>query len=146
VLAKYLVDEFEDSGGRPYLMRVNKDLTHPCRLKLEPKKDQLMLIRVSPYTGLEEAFEVEMDWLCLTKQATRFQKSIGRAHGRAHLFIHVPKFRIVPAAIARPVGGGKVVRVWKVIKVEEEEDEHMDDQNFLPSTLLRWRWRLPPDA
>ena len=61
--AKYLLGEFEDARGRPYILLVNKDLSRPFRFRIEAKKQGAKLIHISPYTGQEEPFEGEMDWL-----------------------------------------------------------------------------------
>jgi hypothetical protein len=61
--AHFLVGEFEDQQGRPYLMIVNKDLRHSFRFRIRLRQDGRKLFRVSPYSGMEEAFGGEMDWL-----------------------------------------------------------------------------------
>jgi hypothetical protein len=63
VAGRFLVGEFEDDRGRPYLMIVNKDLNNSFQFRLHLVKENAKLIRVSPYTGKEEAFGGEMDWL-----------------------------------------------------------------------------------
>ena len=60
--ARYLIGEFEDAQGRPYFMIVNKDLSQSFRFRVELKREG-KLIRVSPYSGREEPFGREMDWL-----------------------------------------------------------------------------------
>jgi hypothetical protein len=60
--ARFLVGEFEDTSGRPYFMVVNKSLTQSYRFAVELKNPG-NLIRVNPYSGQEEPFHGEMDWL-----------------------------------------------------------------------------------
>jgi hypothetical protein len=60
--ARFLVGEFEDTTGRPYFMIVNKSLTESYRFAVELKNPG-NLIRVNPYSGQEEPFHGEMDWL-----------------------------------------------------------------------------------
>jgi hypothetical protein len=61
--AKYLLGEFEDAHERPYILLVNKDLSRPFRFRIRTKKQGAKFIHISPYTGQEEPFEGEMDWL-----------------------------------------------------------------------------------
>ncbi len=61
--ARCLIGKFEDPSGRPYLLLVNKDLGHSFRFALQFQKEGRRLYRVSPYTGREEPFGREMDWL-----------------------------------------------------------------------------------
>lgn len=60
---RFLVGEFEDGSGRPYLMLVNKDLNQSFRFRIELRDARSKLLRVSPYSGKEEPFGREMDWL-----------------------------------------------------------------------------------
>ncbi len=60
--ARFLIGEFEDAQGRPYFMIVNKDLAQSFRFRIELKREG-KLIRTSPYSGREEPFGREMDWL-----------------------------------------------------------------------------------
>jgi len=60
--ARYLIGEFEDGANRPYLMIVNKDLSHSFRFNIHLKHGG-KLMRISPYSGREEPFGREMDWL-----------------------------------------------------------------------------------
>jgi hypothetical protein len=60
---RLLLGEFEDGQGRPFLMIVNRDLNNSFQFRLHLLKENAKLIRVSPYTGKEEAFGGEMDWL-----------------------------------------------------------------------------------
>jgi hypothetical protein len=59
---RFLIGEFEDAQGRPYFMIVNKDLVQSFRFRIELKREG-KLLRVSPYSGREETFGREMDWL-----------------------------------------------------------------------------------
>jgi hypothetical protein len=63
VAGRFLVGEFEDGQARPYVMIVNKDLNNSFQFHLHLLKENAKLFRVSPYTGKEEAFGGEMDWL-----------------------------------------------------------------------------------
>jgi len=60
---RFLVGEFEDDRGRPYFLIVNKDLRNSYQFRVRLKQGDRKLIRVSPYSGEEEAFGREMDWL-----------------------------------------------------------------------------------
>ena len=60
---RFLVGEFEDEGKRPYFLVVNKDLGNSFRFRVVLKKADGKLFRVSPYSGKEEPFGREMDWL-----------------------------------------------------------------------------------
>jgi hypothetical protein len=63
VAGRFLIGEFEDSGGRPYFLIVNKDLKNSFQFKIHLRQAQRKLIRISPYTGEEQPFGREMDWL-----------------------------------------------------------------------------------
>ena len=63
IAGQFLVGEFEDQQGRPYLMLVNKDLNHSFRFAIHLKQPGRKLIHISPYSGKEEPFGREMDWL-----------------------------------------------------------------------------------
>lgn len=63
VAGRFLIGEFRDSGGRPYFMIVNKDLRNSFQFQVELKDAGHRLIRISPYSGKEEPFGREMDWL-----------------------------------------------------------------------------------
>jgi hypothetical protein len=63
VAGRFLVGEFEDQERRPYFMIVNKDLKNSFQFKVRLKQEGRKLIRVSPYSGNEEPFGREMDWL-----------------------------------------------------------------------------------
>ena len=61
--ARFLIGEFTDAQGQPYFMIVNKDLNHSFRFVIHLKESARKLMRVSSYSGKEEAFGREMDWL-----------------------------------------------------------------------------------
>lgn len=63
VAGRFLIGEFEDSNRRPYLLIVNKDLRNSFQFRVRLKQAAGKLIRVSPYSGEEEPFGREMDWL-----------------------------------------------------------------------------------
>ncbi len=63
VAGRFLVGEFEDAAGRPYFMIVNKDLKNSFQFAVRLKQKDRKLIRISPYTGQEQLFGREMDWL-----------------------------------------------------------------------------------
>lgn len=63
IAGQFLIGEFEDPQGRPYLMLVNKDLNHSFRFAIHLKQPGRKLIHISPYSGKEEPFGREMDWL-----------------------------------------------------------------------------------
>jgi hypothetical protein len=58
-----LIGEFEDGEGRPFFLIVNKDLKNSFQFKIRLKQEGRKLLRVSPYSGQEEPFGREMDWL-----------------------------------------------------------------------------------
>lgn len=60
---RILVGEFEDDRARPYFLIVNKDLENSFQFRVHLKQDGRKLIRISPYSGQEEPFGREMDWL-----------------------------------------------------------------------------------
>jgi len=62
VQARFLIGEFTDESGRPYLMLVNKDLNNSFQYKINLRKPG-RLIHVSQYSGREEPFGREMDWV-----------------------------------------------------------------------------------
>jgi hypothetical protein len=62
VAGRFLVGEFEDEQRRPYFLLVNKDLNHSFQFRVRLRKGG-KLFRVSPYSGREEPFGREMDWL-----------------------------------------------------------------------------------
>src|ERR1700730_3985729 len=61
--ARFLIGEFTDDSKRPYFLIVNKDLKNSFQFQIQLKQDSRRLIRVSPYSGQEEPFGGEMDWL-----------------------------------------------------------------------------------
>jgi hypothetical protein len=61
--ARFLIGEFEDEQKRPYMMLVNKDLAQSFRFAIQWKTPPAAVRRISPYTGREEPFGREMDWL-----------------------------------------------------------------------------------
>lgn len=63
VQARLLIGEFTDDAGRPYVMLVNKDLYNSFRYSIQLKNSRQKLIHVSPYSGREEPFGREMDWI-----------------------------------------------------------------------------------
>lgn len=63
VQGRFLVGEFSDDQGRPYFMLVNKDLNNSFRYEIQLKDPVGTLIHVSPYSGEEESFGREMDWV-----------------------------------------------------------------------------------
>ena len=63
VIGRFLIGEFEDNQQRPYFMIVNKDLKNSFRIKIHLKQDGRKLIQISQYSGQEEPFGGEMDWL-----------------------------------------------------------------------------------
>jgi hypothetical protein len=63
VAARYLLGEFKGEDGRPYLMLVNRDLSHSLNFSIKLKQPQMHLKRISPYTSQEEDFGGETDWL-----------------------------------------------------------------------------------
>ncbi len=62
-MGRLLVGEFEDSGGRPYIVLVNKDLRNSFQFSTRTRPEGRKLFRISPYSGREEPFGREMDWL-----------------------------------------------------------------------------------
>lgn len=63
VAGRFLVGEFEDGQGRSYFVLVNKDLHHSFQFRVQLRRQVRQLLRVSPYSGREEPFGREMDWL-----------------------------------------------------------------------------------
>jgi hypothetical protein len=63
VAARFLVGEFEDPDRRPYFLIVNKDLKNSFQFRIRLKQQEGKLMRVSPYSGQEQPFGREMDWL-----------------------------------------------------------------------------------
>jgi hypothetical protein len=63
VQGRYLIGEFEDAEGRPYFMIVNKDLGNSFQFAIELRQEGRKLMRICNYSGREEEFGREMDWL-----------------------------------------------------------------------------------
>jgi hypothetical protein len=63
VAGRFLIGELRDSRGRPYFLIVNKDLRNSFQFQVDLKQEGHKLRRVSPYTGKDEPFGREMDWL-----------------------------------------------------------------------------------
>jgi hypothetical protein len=63
VAGRFLIGEFEDSEHRPYFLMVNKDLRNSFQFRVRLKHAGGKLLRISPYSGNEEPFGREMDWL-----------------------------------------------------------------------------------
>jgi hypothetical protein len=63
VAGRFLVGEFEDERNRPYFMLVNKDLKNSFQFRVHLRQTGRKLVRISPYSGQEEPFGREMDWL-----------------------------------------------------------------------------------
>jgi len=60
---RFLVGEFEDPQGRPYLMIVNKDLRHSFLYHPVLKKEAHKIFRISPYSGREQFLPQGYDWV-----------------------------------------------------------------------------------
>ena len=63
VAGRILIGEFEDDGGRPYFLIVNKDLNNSFEFRIRLRQQGRKLIHISQYSGREEPFGREMDWL-----------------------------------------------------------------------------------
>jgi hypothetical protein len=63
VAGRFLIGEFEDDQHRPYFLIVNKDLRSSFQFHIHLRQAERKLIRISPYSGQEEPFGREMDWL-----------------------------------------------------------------------------------
>ncbi len=61
--APYLIGEFMDSDGHPFLMIVNKDLGNSISFAIHLKQENKRLYQISPYDGKEQLFQGEMMWL-----------------------------------------------------------------------------------
>ncbi len=61
--ARFLIGEFEDEKGQPYLLLVNRDLQHSFRFQIRLKQAGKKLSQVSPYTGNEEPVTGGNNWL-----------------------------------------------------------------------------------
>jgi hypothetical protein len=63
VAGRFLLGELQDDQNRTYLMLVNKDLNNSFQFRIHLLNESAKLIRISPYSGKEEAFGGEMDWI-----------------------------------------------------------------------------------
>ena len=63
VAARFLVGEFQDEQGRAWLMIVNKDLVYSFRFDMHFKRPVKTITRINPYSGREERFGGEANWL-----------------------------------------------------------------------------------
>lgn len=63
VAGRFLIGEFADNRNRPYFLIVNKDLRNSFQFQIDLKQEGRKLVRISPYSGKEEPFGREMDWL-----------------------------------------------------------------------------------
>ena len=63
VAGRFLIGEFSDASNRAYFLIVNKDLNNSYQFRVQLRQEGQKLIRVSPYSGQEEPFGREMDWL-----------------------------------------------------------------------------------
>ena len=59
----YLIGEFVDPDGHPFLMIVNKDLKYSFRYEILLKDPDKHLFQISPYTGEKGPFPAEVNWL-----------------------------------------------------------------------------------
>jgi hypothetical protein len=60
---RYLVGEFRDGHGRPYLLLVNKDLEHSFKFEITFRVPPEKILRINPNSGREEPFGFEQNWL-----------------------------------------------------------------------------------
>ena len=60
---RFLAGEYLDERGRPYFMLVNKDLKNSFRFEVTLRNPGAKLVHISPYSGKEEEFRQEMDWI-----------------------------------------------------------------------------------
>jgi len=60
---EYLVGEFRDNDGHPFLVVVNKSLKYSMRYAIDLRDSGRHLVLVSPYTGQLVSFAGEMNWL-----------------------------------------------------------------------------------
>jgi hypothetical protein len=63
VTPRFLIGEFTDPRGRPYVMLVNKDLKYSFKFDIDFRVPIAQTLRVSPYTGAEERLEGEQNWI-----------------------------------------------------------------------------------
>lgn len=60
---RFLIGEFIDPAGRPWIMLVNKDLNESVRFTVELKNKEAKLVRISPAGGKEGPIGGEGNWL-----------------------------------------------------------------------------------
>lgn len=60
---RFLIGEFNDDQNRSYFLIVNKDLKNSFQFRIHLRQEGRKLVRISPYSGQEEPFGREMDWL-----------------------------------------------------------------------------------
>lgn len=63
VQPEYLIGEFRDAAGHPFLMIVNKSLKYSFQYVIELKHAKKRLLQISPYTGQIAPPGIESDWL-----------------------------------------------------------------------------------
>jgi len=63
IAPEYLIGEFRDAEGHPFLMIVNKSLEYSIRYAIDLRDDNQHLVLISPYTGQPIALTGEMNWL-----------------------------------------------------------------------------------
>ena len=63
VAPEYLIGEFRDGEGHPFLMIVNKSLRFSMRYAIYLKDQNQHLVLISPYTGQPVSLVGEMNWL-----------------------------------------------------------------------------------
>jgi hypothetical protein len=60
---EYLIGEFRDNQGHPFLVVVNKSLKYSMRYAIDLRDSSRRLVLISPYTGQLVSFAGEMNWL-----------------------------------------------------------------------------------
>ncbi|MCL4784839.1 MAG: hypothetical protein KJZ70_17535 [Bryobacterales bacterium] len=60
---RFLVGEFADAGGRPWLMLVNKDLKESAPFRVKLRNPKASVTRISPASGKEGPVGAEGGWL-----------------------------------------------------------------------------------
>lgn len=63
VAGTFLVGEFKDARGEPFLMLVNRDLVQSMQYVIHLKDKSQRLAYISPYSGKIEKLGAEMNWL-----------------------------------------------------------------------------------
>ena len=63
IAPEFLIGEFRNGEGHPFLMVVNKSLKYSMRYAIDLKDENQHLVLVSPYTGQLVSFTGEMNWL-----------------------------------------------------------------------------------